>query len=220
MKNKRKALHKKTNSGKLFIAGIIVITLACFLWHNKLSEAERSASDIQKSLADSIVRFHVVSAGDSEYEQSLKLLVKNSVLDLLSEKLADVTSKEETLGVIEDMTPQIINLAQSILRENNCKASVTAGIEEAFFPVKTYGDLTLPAGEYTALKVVLGSGEGTNWWCVLYPPLCFVDATYGVVPDESKEAFKTILAEDEYDMIFGENVAFRFKFLKFLNKFF
>lgn len=220
MNNKRKITHKRNKYGKLFTVGFIAITLLCFFGHGKLSSAEKSVSEIQKGLADSIVRFHVVSAGDSEYEQSIKLLVKNSVLDLLSEKLANVSSKEETLEIIEELTPQITSLAQSILRENNCDASVTAGIEDAFFPVKTYGDLTLPAGEYTALKIVLGEGEGTNWWCVLYPPLCFVDATYGVVPDESKATFKTFLSEDEYDMIFGENVVFRFKFLKFLNKFF
>ncbi len=220
MNNKRKITHTSNKSGKLFVVGILAITLMCLLGHNKLTNAQKSVTEIQKGIADSIVRFHVVSAGDSEYEQSLKLLVKNSVLDLLSERLADVTSKEETLAIIEELTPQIISLAQSVLHENNCNVSVTAGIEEAFFPVKTYGDLTLPAGEYTALRIVLGEGEGTNWWCVLYPPLCFVDATYGVVPDESKTAFKTILAEDEYDMIFGENVVFRFKILKFLNKFF
>lgn len=220
MNNKRKITHTGNKSGKLFVIGFVTIMLICLLGHDKLTNAQKSVAEIQKGLADSIVRFHVVSAGDSEYEQSLKLLVKNSVLDLLSEELIDVSSKEETLAIIEELTPQIISLAQSILRENNCNASVTAGIEKNFFPVKTYGDLTLPAGEYTALKIVLGEGEGTNWWCVLYPPLCFVDATYGVVPDESKATFKTILAEDEYDMIFGENVVFRFKIFKFLNKFF
>lgn len=237
MKNKRKHRQKnnmqykyfsqhifttkgKASAHRLYITGFITILLICLFGHSKLTNAQKNVADIQKSLAGSIVRFHVISAGDSEYEQSLKLLVKNSVLEFLSEKLACVSSKEETLTIIEELTPQIISLAQSVLRKNNCNAYVTANIEESFFPVKAYGDLTLPAGKYTALKIVLGEGEGTNWWCVLYPPLCFVDATYGVVPDESKAAFKTLLAEDEYNMIFGENVVFRFKILKFLNNFF
>lgn len=230
MKNKRKhhkcfsqrifPTKRKTTAHGLYITGFIAILLICLFGHSKLTNAQKNVADIQKSLADSIVRFHVVSADDSEYEQSLKLLVKNSVLEFLSEKLASVSSKEETLTIIEELTPQIISLAQSVLRKNNCNAYVTANIEESFFPVKAYGDLTLPAGKYTALKIVLGEGKGTNWWCVLYPPLCFVDATYGVVPDESKAAFKTLLAEDEYNMIFGENVVFRFKILKFLNNFF
>ena len=212
--------NRKKSKLKLLTLGIIILALIIFLGHDKITGNETSVSDIQKGIAESIVRFHVVSAGDSEYEQSLKLLVKNTVLDFLSEKLADVTSKEETLSVLYELKQEITELAAGVLRKNNCSTSVTTNIEDTFFPVKTYGDLTLPAGEYTALKIVLGEGDGTNWWCVLYPRLCFVDATYGVVPDESKAAFKTILAEDEYDMIFGENVVFRFKILKFLNKFF
>jgi len=214
MKNRKKGKHK------LLTLGIISLTIILFLGRNKITANETSVSDIQKGIAESIVRFHVVSAGDSEYEQSLKLLVKNTVLDFLSEKLADVTSKEETLSVLYELKPEITKLAAGVLRKNNCSTSVTTNIEDTFFPVKTYGDLTLPAGEYTALKIVLGEGDGTNWWCVLYPRLCFVDATYGVVPDESKATLKTILAEDEYNLIFGEKVVFRFKILKFLNKFF
>lgn len=214
MKNRKKSKHK------LLTLGIISLTIILFLCRDKITANKTSVSDIQKGIAESIVRFHVVSAGDSEYEQSLKLLVKNTVLDFLSEKLSNVSSKEETLTVLEKIKPEITKLATEVLHKNNCSISVTTNIEDDFFPVKTYGDLTLPAGEYTALKIVLGEGNGTNWWCVLYPRLCFVDATYGIVPDESKAAFKTILAEDEYEMIFEENVVFRFKILKFLNKFF
>lgn len=212
--------RRKTSTHRLYITCFIAIILICLFGHSKLTNAQKNVAEIQKDIADSLVRFHVVSAGDSEYEQSLKLLVKNSVLNFLSEKLAFVSSKEETLTIIEELTPQIISIAQSVLSENNCNIPVTANIEESFFPVKAYGDLTLPAGKYTALKIVLGEGKGTNWWCVLYPPLCFVDATYGVVPDESKAAFKALLSEDEYNMIFSENVVFRFKILKFLNNFF
>lgn len=211
---------RKKSKLKLLILGIITLAIILFLGRDKITDNETSVADIQKGIAESIVRFHVVSAGDSEYEQSIKLLVKNTVLEFLSEKLADVTSKEETLSVLEELKPEITELAHSVLRKNNCNTSVTTNIEDSFFPIKTYGDLTLPAGEYTALKIVLGEGDGTNWWCVLYPRLCFVDATYGVVPDESKATLKTILAEDEYNLIFGEKVVFRFKLLKFLNKFF
>ncbi|MBE5948989.1 MAG: stage II sporulation protein R [Lachnospiraceae bacterium] len=212
--------NNKKSKLKLLTLGIISLTIILFLGRDKITDNETSVADIQKGIAESIVRFHVVSAGDSEYEQSIKLLVKNTVLEFLSEKLADVTSKEETLSVLEELKPEITKLAAEVLRKNNCNTSVTTNIEDDFFPVKTYGDLTLPAGEYTALKIVLGKGDGTNWWCVLYPRLCFVDATYGVVPDESKNTFKTILAEDEYNLIFSEKVVFRFKILKFLNKFF
>ena len=209
---------KKIFLNRYLVIGITAILFVCGFCYGKFTEAKVSVAAIQQGLADSLVRFHVVSAGDTDYEQALKLIVKNSVLELLSERLSGVSSKEETLLILEELTPEILSLSRNVLKENNCNMSVSASIEEAFFPVKTYGDMTLPAGEYTALKIVLGEGEGTNWWCVLYPPLCFVDATYGVVPDKSKDELKTILTEDEYNAIFGEKVVFRFKFLKFLNK--
>jgi len=215
----KKSFHSKvTFQNRYILICIIAILLVCGFGYNKFTKAQASVATIQQGLSDSLVRFHVVSAGDTDYEQALKLIVKNSVLEFLSEKLIGVSSKEETLLILEELTPEILSLSRNVLRENDCDMSVSASIEESFFPVKTYGDMTLPAGEYTALKIVIGDGEGTNWWCVLYPPLCFVDATYGVVPDKSKTELKTILAEDEYNAIFGEKVVFRFKFLKFLNK--
>lgn len=190
---------------------LMTFLLCCYHFMNS------SAENIQKNIADSIVRFHVISAGDTEYEQALKLIVKNSVIELLNTELANASSKEETLEKLEALTPEIIATAKTKLKENGSDLSVSASICDCFFPIKTYGDLTLPAGEYTAYRIVLGEGKGTNWWCVLYPQLCFVDATYGVVPEESKTEFKTLLDETEYNVIFGKNVKFRFKFLKFLN---
>jgi len=179
-----------------------------------------SAENVQKNIADSIVRFHVISAGDTEYEQSLKLIVKNSIIELLETELALASSKNETLEMLDAITPEIIATAEAKLKENGSDLSISASICDCYFPIKKYGDLTLPAGEYTAYRIVLGEGKGTNWWCVLYPQLCFVDATYGVVPAESKAEFKTLLEETEYNVIFGKNVKFRFKFLTFLNDFF
>ena len=85
--------------------------------------------------------------------------------------------------------------------------------------MKTYGDMTFPPGEYEAFRVDIGEAQGKNWWCVLYPPLCFVDAVYGEVPEESKEELKGVLTEEEYSMVSGGNVKFRFKYLKIFNRF-
>ncbi len=202
------------NCLKIILPTLVLVLLLAYGYH----VMNTSATNIQKEIADSIVRFHVISAGDSEYEQALKLVVKNSVIELLETELASVSSKEETLEKLSSLTPEIISLAETILKENGSDLSVSAAItDDCYFPIKSYGDLTLPAGEYTAYQIVLGEGEGTNWWCVLYPRLCFVDATYGVVPEESKSEFKTLLDETEYNAIFGKNVKFKFKFLKFLN---
>lgn len=198
-----------------------IIIPACFLVAAALffGKPSASASDIQQSIADRIVRFHVISASDSEYEQGLKLLVKNAVLEMLSDELKDADSKEQTLERLTELTPDILKLVRGVLMQNGSSASVSASVTECYFPIKVYGDLTLPAGNYTAFRLVIGEGKGTNWWCVLYPRLCFVDATYGIVPDESKAEFKALLSEDEYNTVFGQKVVYRFKILKFLNKY-
>lgn len=210
----------KTATQKYFkkiLPVLIFLPLLLYGYHTMNTSAE----SIQKNIADSIVRFHVISAGDSEYEQALKLIVKNSILEFLETELTSAASKAETLDKLSELTPEIITLARDVLKENGSDLAVTASItDNCYFPIKKYGDLTLPAGEYTAYRIVLGEGKGTNWWCVLYPRLCFVDATFGVVPDESKKEFKALLPEAEYNAIFGKNVKFRFKFLTFLNDIF
>ena len=89
-----------------------------------------------------------------------------------------------------------------------------------YFTTRQYGDLSLPAGNYDAVRILLGDGGGKNWWCVLYPPLCFVDTSYGVLPDTSKDTLKNILTEDEYNAITNTRVEYRCKYLTFLNRLF
>ena len=98
-----------------------------------------------------------------------------------------------------------------------CK--INAELGTCYFPVKEYGDLTFPAGEYKALKVNIGKSEGKNWWCVMYPTLCFVDSTYQNVPDESKEKLKENLTEEEYDSLLtgGDEVEYGFKIFDFFH---
>ena len=83
--------------------------------------------------------------------------------------------------------------------------------------MKSYADVTFPPGEYEAFRIDIGDAEGRNWWCVLYPPLCFVDAVYGELPKESKEQLKNVLTDDEYNAITKVRYKYRFKYLTFLN---
>ena len=127
---------------------------------------------------------------------------------------------DETKEIVEDKKEDVIVLAQEIIRENGYDYSVTAELTTDYFPVKSYGDVTLPAGEYEAFRIKIGEAEGKNWWCILYPPLCFVDTSYGVLPDTSKDTLKNILTEDEYNAITNTRVEYRCKYLTFLNRLF
>ena len=97
---------------------------------------------------------------------------------------------------------------------------VAVYFENSYFPMKSYGDVTFPPGEYEAFRIDIGAHDGKNWWCVLYPPLCFVDTSYGVLPDTSKDTLKNILTEDEYNAITNTRVEYRCKYLTFLNRLF
>ena len=194
---------RRTGNAKKSTAGILFIFLATIMLviaGYRLYIDNREVH-IQKGIASNIIRFHVRAESDSDEDQWIKMQVKEAVLDYISPILSKSQSVDESRAILTD------------------ESDVSVYFENCYFPMKTYGDMTFPPGEYEAFRVDIGDAKGRNWWCVLYPPLCFVDAVYGEVPEESKEELKGVLTEDEYRTVSGDNVSFRFKYLKFLNKY-
>lgn len=171
---------------------------------------------IQRELAEQIIRLHVRADSDSDEAQELKMKVKSSVVAYIEPLLRDSTGIDESRQILNDNIEAIRDNALDTLLDNGCEDDVSVYFENAYFPAKSYGDVTFPPGEYEAFRIDIGKASGRNWWCVLYPPLCFVDASYGVLPDDSKQELKNILTEDEYNAI-TERQYYRFKYLKFLN---
>lgn len=124
---------------------------------------------------DNLIRFHVIANSDSTFDQSVKLAVRDGVIDEVNAILKTASSKQEAQILLAEHREKILQKANSILKQHHCNYGADAVLGTSLFPTKTYGDLTLPAGEYDAFRIILGEGEGKNWWCVLYPPLCFVD---------------------------------------------
>lgn len=120
------------------------------------------------------IRIHIRADSNEEEAQSVKLLVRDEIVGYLSGKADGVQSREQMLEIIKSELDIIKIKADSVLRQNGFDYTCRVSIRREDFPTKTYGDLTLPEGNYLALIVELGSGEGNNWWCVAYPPLCFV----------------------------------------------
>lgn len=174
---------------------------------------------IQEGIAGEIIRFHVRANSDSEEDQALKLKVKAAVIDYIKPRLENAQSIDESRMILENEKENISATAVGTLRALGSEDDVYVYFETSYFPMKSYGDITFPPGEYEAFRVDIGEAKGNNWWCVLYPPLCFVDAVYGVVPDESKQQLKNTLTEEEYESVTGTKYVYRFKYLKFLNKF-
>ena len=162
---------------------------------------KKTPRQIQQGIAKEIIRFHVLANSDSEEDQGLKIKVKNRVVEYLHELLGDDTTLEETREAILSHMEEIRDISREVIRREGYAYPVTAGLTTAYFPEKTYGDCTFPPGEYEALQIKIGEAEGHNWWCVLYPSLCFVDDTHGVVTEEKKEELKNVLTEEEYDTI-------------------
>lgn len=143
----------------------LLIGVACaMLWGAALG-AEQDA------LADKVVRLHVVANSDSEADQALKLKVRDAVLGSATPNLAGL-SRQEALETLERELPGIGATAAKVVAEEGYDYPVRVSIREEAFPTKRYDDFALPAGDYTALRVQIGEGEGQNWWCVVFPPLC------------------------------------------------
>lgn len=171
-----------------------------------------------ESVADeSLIRFHVIANSDSVYDQSVKLKVRDEVLATVNGLLRDAKSTEEARAILKEQKSLITATANAALKKENCPYTAVTTLGTSVFPTKTYGDLTLSAGKYNACRIVLGEGKGKNWWCVLYPPLCFVDihddTAVAVTTTEKSEETKDIFAVDG-DLY---QVKIKSKLLEFLN---
>ena len=168
-----------------------------------------------KALEENLVRLHVVANSDSQEDQDLKLQVRDAIVAQLNGVMEELDSAQEAkeflaehLGELEDTANRVLQQAGSHL-----KAQVSLALEE--FPTRVYDTFQLPAGLYEALRVTIGEGAGHNWWCVLYPNLCFMDSVHAIVPKEGKEELRSVLTDEEYAMIVkGTPVKIKWFFLQ------
>lgn len=214
-RNRRQRIEKdfeKKDSKRRVICGIIGICISAVLTGvitGKRAEAVDEKMDrVQERLSKEVFRFHVQANSDSDEDQEVKLEVRDAVLDYMKEDMGQETSAEETKAWAKAHLDELSQRADQVLDEHGFPYRARASVTECYFPEKRYGDITFPQGNYEALRIELGNGKGHNWWCVLYPNLCFMDTTCAVVSDEGRDALKETLEEDEYEMI---TAADRFK---------
>lgn len=192
--------------------GILSLVLAAGVF---FSYEERS-DPLQPAIAEKILRFHVRANSDSEGDQEVKEEVRDAVGAMLQPKLAESKNIEMSRSIVQESIDDIVAEAESTLRRNGYDYEVKAYLTHTYFPEKTYGDYTFPEGEYEALEVVLGEGKGHNWWCVLYPNMCFRGSVFEVVNEDAKEALREVLTPEEYEDVFDSgNFKIHFKFLEY-----
>jgi len=149
-----------------------------------------------KNLRDKIIRFHIRANSDNEEDQELKLKVRDEILKEMKGKFQDIKDIDEIRKIIRDNMEEMKRIAERIIKREGKDYEVTVTLAEDSFPTRKYGNLVLPAGTYEALLITIGEGKGKNWWCVMFPPLCFVDITHSVAYNLEKE-LGIELKEDE-----------------------
>ena len=173
---------------------------------------------MQREIAEKIIRFHVIANSDTKEDQALKLKVRDAVGGRMQQLLNGVNDRVECEKVLYENREVITETAEQVIEEEGYEYEVETVLREVNFPVKTYGDYTFPAGDYEALEVVIGAGSGHNWWCVMYPNMCFSGSVYEVVEEDAEESLKEVLSEEEYKEILETgNYRVQFKYLTFLN---
>ena len=180
--------------------------------------AQNYVSAVSNNLSDAVFRLHVLANSDSAEDQALKLKVRDSLLNYMNDICSNCTTKEEAISLANENKKNFQQIAEQTISENGYNYPVKINIDNFYFPTKNYGDISLPAGFYDALRVEIGKAEGRNWWCVMFPSLCFVDVSSGIVPEESKEELQNVLSDEEYSIISDNSnseIKFKFKLIEF-----
>lgn len=169
--------------------------LLCVLWSGIY------AARIQAGIADGVVRFHVLANSDTAADQSLKLEVRDAVLAAFGEGLEGCSSKGESLAFLAACKEEIRQTAAAKIADAGYDYPVSVSLVREDFPEKTYGSLVFPAGVYDAVRIEIGEAQGQNWWCVLYPQMCYVDAAWGEPTAKGRERLRQNLTAEEYAVV-------------------
>jgi len=211
---------------KIFTAtlGILILSMLCAIVGTSGLAGGIDKNSKVNQLADKLIRLHVIANSDSPEDQQLKLKVRDVIISALNEEFKDIDDINISRKFIKNNLKYIEEIAKQEVEKNGKNFSVKAVFGKFPFPVKTYGYITLPAGEYEALRIIIGSGKGANWWCVLFPPLCFVEGTHGKPKDEAKITLSKVLTKQELAAIETYKspdempVEIRFKVVELWNK--
>ena len=163
---------------------------------------------------DSLIRFHVIASSDTKEDQDLKIKVKDRVIEYIYPYLKKSQSIEESREILTSKKEDILKIAKQVIDENGYSYGVQGSLSRENFPAKTYGNIELPQGEYEAFRIIIGNGQGKNWWCVMFPPLCFVDVTKGKVQEE--ECKKEL--DEQIEKKQDETPKVKFKILEWLKE--
>lgn len=170
------------------------------------------ATSAQRNISDEVIRLHVIAQSNSESDQAVKLRVRDAVLDLMSPVMKDIDKREDAKSVIEAEIPSIEKTANDVLLKNGFNIKATAELRNETYPTRNYSGFSLPCGEYLSLIVTLGEGNGRNWWCVVFPPLCTATGVNDLSVTTLSDGTKNIIITDDNEP------QVKFRIIEFYNK--
>ena len=203
----------KKHIKKFFLICILFISFV-------LVTATSYANSIFNDLSTNIFRLHIIANSDSSEDQLLKLKIRDSIINYMKIATKNANSKEEIINFCKNNLDELKNIAIQVIKENGYEYDVNIEIGNFYFPTKDYANISLPAGNYDALRIKIGNATGKNWWCSLFPPLCFVDISSGVLEDEDSKVLKENLNSEEYSLITNtsDEMKLKFKIIEIINE--
>ena len=177
----------------------ILLTFLLFIY--VFISAQSYATAISNNLSTAVFRLHVLANSNSDEDQNLKLKVRDSLLNYMNGLCSNCSTKQEAISIATEHKSDFQKIAEQTIKENGYDYPVKINIDNFYFPTKNYGDISLPAGYYDALRVEIGESKGKNWWCVMFPSLCFIDVSSGIVDDNAKENLQDNLQKESYNVI-------------------
>lgn len=203
----------KTIFNKYFFLLFFLFIFFLFFSIKSYSEA------VSLNLSSCVFRLHVIANSDSKEDQDLKLKVRDSLINYMNTIVTENMSKNDIINISQEHLDNFRQIAKKTIINNGYNYDVNIEIGNYYFPTKSYGDISFPCGKYDALRVKIGEAQGQNWWCVMFPPLCFIDVTSATIPNESKDTLEQNLSDEDYHLISksSNSSEIKFKMVEILN---
>lgn len=210
-------LTQKLTSARLSLAlGCMFLFLAFLL---QMGAVRSSQETLASRIAPYVLRFHILANSDSAQDQTVKLEVRSLILDYMEKQLDPAANKADTIRWIAQQKQTLEELSNRYLNEHGFSYGSRLQLTRCYFPARAYGAFTFPCGVYDAARITLGDGKGHNWWCVLYPRFCFLDAACAQVPEESAALMQETLNQGDFLALeeHRPDIKIRFQWLSFFN---
>lgn len=210
MRNLSKIIKNRKFKSIILLSFLLILyTLIC---------ATSYVKAISTELSDSVFRLHVIANSDTVEDQNLKYLVRDNIINYMNNISYNCKTKKEAIKLAKENIDIFKQIALETINNEGYNYDVNIEIGNFYFPTKQYGDISFPAGNYDALKIEIGDAIGQNWWCVMFPSLCFTDVDSSYVSDSSKKLLDENLSNEAYELVSdnsNKEIKFKFKLLEF-----